>query len=288
MEVEKENDRQPVSTVADLDTIPKGFGVCGWLLILLSVLLIIITLPFSIWACIKTVKEYERAVIFRLGRILQGGVRGPGLFFILPCTDSIITVDMRIITFDIPLQEVLTKDSVTVSVEGVVYYRVNDVILAVGNIINADTATRQLAQTTLRNVLGTKNLSEILSDRDQIASVMERALDAASKSWGIKVARVEIKDVKLPPQLQKAMAAEAEATREARAKVIMAYGEMSASQALKEASSVIDDSPAALKLRYLQTLDTIAAKKNSTVILPIPIEMFPGFKRSTSEPSLFS
>ncbi|XP_053543651.1 erythrocyte band 7 integral membrane protein isoform X2 [Ictalurus punctatus] len=265
---ERKKNRQTVLESPDSD-----IGFCGWCLVLFSIILTILTLPVSIWMCIKIVKEYERAIIFRLGRILRGGAKGPGLFFILPCTDSFINVDMRTITFDIPPQEVLTKDSVTVSVDGVVYYRVQNATLAVANITNADAATRLLAQTTLRNVLGTKNLAEILSDREEIAHSMQSTLDDATDDWGIKVERVEIKDVKLPLQLQRAMAAEAEATREARAKVIAAEGEMNASRALKEASLVIAESPSALQLRYLQTLNTIAAEKNSTIIFPLPIDM---------------
>ncbi|XP_041098676.1 erythrocyte band 7 integral membrane protein isoform X1 [Polyodon spathula] len=257
----------------------NGIGFCGWILVLFSLLLSLLTFPLSIWMCIKIVKEYERAIIFRLGRILPGGAKGPGLFLILPCTDSFIKVDMRTITFDIPPQEVLTKDSVTVCVDGVVYYRVQNATLAVANITNADAATRLLAQTTLRNVLGTKNLSEILSDREEIAHNMQSTLDSAADDWGIKVERVEIKDVKLPLQLQRAMAAEAEASREARAKVIAAEGEMNASRALKEASMVISESPCALQLRYLQTLNTIAAEKNSTIIFPLPIDMLQSFMR---------
>ncbi|XP_049459480.1 erythrocyte band 7 integral membrane protein isoform X1 [Epinephelus fuscoguttatus] len=263
--------------VEALEEADSDIGACGWLLVACSILLMLLTLPLSIWCCIKIVKEYERAIIFRLGRILRGGAKGPGLFFILPCTDSFINVDMRTITFDIPPQEVLTKDSVTVSVDGVVYYRVQNATLAVANITNADAATRLLAQTTLRNVLGTKNLAEILSDREEIAHSMQSTLDDATDDWGIKVERVEIKDVKLPLQLQRAMAAEAEATREARAKVIAAEGEMNASRALKEASLVIAESPSALQLRYLQTLNTIAAEKNSTIIFPLPLEMMQGF-----------
>ncbi|XP_040097227.1 stomatin [Oryx dammah] len=255
------------------DSPSAGLGVCGWILVAISFLFTVITFPMSIWMCIKIIKEYERAIIFRLGRILQGGAKGPGLFFILPCTDSFIKVDMRTISFDIPPQEILTKDSVTISVDGVVYYRVQNATLAVANITNADSATRLLAQTTLRNVLGTKNLSQILSDREEIAHNMQCTLDDATDDWGIKVERVEIKDVKLPVQLQRAMAAEAEAAREARAKVIAAEGEMNASRALKEASMVITESPAALQLRYLQTLTTIAAEKNSTIIFPLPIDM---------------
>ncbi|TFK08465.1 Erythrocyte band 7 integral membrane protein [Platysternon megacephalum] len=253
-----------------------GLGVCGWLLVIFSFFFVLITFPISIWLCIKIIKEYERAIIFRLGRIGRGGAKGPGLFFILPCTDSFIKVDMRTISFDIPPQEILTKDSVTVNVDGVVYYKVQNATLAVANITNADSATRLLAQTTLRNVLGTKNLSQILSDREEIAHSMQVTLDEATDEWGIKVERVEIKDVKLPVQLQRAMAAEAEAAREARAKVIAAEGEMNASRALKEASIVISESPAALQLRYLQTLTTIAAEKNSTIVFPLPIDLLQG------------
>ncbi|XP_062411032.1 erythrocyte band 7 integral membrane protein [Sardina pilchardus] len=260
-----------------LEEADSNIGLCGWFLVLMSILLTLATFPLSIWMCIKIVKEYERAIIFRLGRILKGGAKGPGLFFVLPCTDTFIKVDMRTISFDIPPQEVLTKDSVTVSVDGVVYYRVQNATLAVANITNADAATRLLSQTTLRNVLGTKNLAEILSDREEIAHSMQATLDDATDDWGIKVQRVEIKDVKLPIQLQRAMAAEAEATREARAKVIAAEGEMNASRALKEASLVIAESPSGLQLRYLQTLNTIAAEKNSTIIFPLPIEMLQVF-----------
>ncbi|XP_047424933.1 erythrocyte band 7 integral membrane protein isoform X2 [Mugil cephalus] len=274
MKETKRRERQAALESDDADV-----GLCGCMLMAFSVLLILATLPISIWMCIKIVKEYERAIIFRLGRIVRGGAKGPGMFFILPCTDSFISVDMRTITFDIPPQEVLTKDSVTVSVDGVVYYRVQNATLAVANITNADAATRLLAQTTLRNVLGTKNLAEILSDREEIAHSMQSSLDDATDDWGIKVERVEIKDVKLPIQLQRAMAAEAEASREARAKVIAAEGEMNASRALKEASLVIAESPSALQLRYLQTLNTIAAEKNSTIIFPLPLEMMHGFMK---------
>ncbi|XP_029625346.1 erythrocyte band 7 integral membrane protein [Salmo trutta] len=270
----KRRERQAALESSDTDN-----GLCGWIIVVLSVLLMLATLPLSIWTCIKIVKEYERAIIFRLGRIVRGGAKGPGLFFILPCTDSFINVDMRTITFDIPPQEVLTKDSVTVSVDGVVYYRVQNATLAVANITNADAATRLLAQTTLRNVLGTKNLAEILSDRNEIAHSMQSTLDDATDDWGIKVERVEIKDVKLPQQLQRAMAAEAEASREARAKVIAAEGEVNASRALKEASLVIAESPSGLQLRYLQTLNTIAAEKNSTIIFPLPMDMMQAFMK---------
>ncbi|XP_005725664.1 erythrocyte band 7 integral membrane protein-like isoform X1 [Pundamilia nyererei] len=252
-------------------------GFCGRILVGLSLIFLLITLPISIWMCIVIVKEYQRAIIFRLGRLLSGGAKGPGLFFVLPCTDSFINVDMRTVTFNIPPQEVLTRDSVAVCVDGLVYYRVQNPTLAVANVSNADAATQLLAQTTLRNVLSNKNLAEILSDCEHIAHFMQVTLDNATDDWGIKVERVEIKDVKLPPQLLRAMASEAEATREARAKVIAAEGEMSASRALKEASLVIAESPSALQLRYLQTLNTIAEEKNSTIILALPLEILPKF-----------
>merc|ERR1711962_1549014 len=232
-----------------------------------------VTLPFSLFVCFKVVQEYERAVIFRLGRLLAGGSRGPGIFFVLTCIESYQKVDLRTITLGVPPQEVLTKDSVTVSVDAVVYYRVSNATVSVANVENAHHSTRLLAQTTLRNILGTKSLHEILSDRESTSSSMQAALDEATEPWGIKVERVEIKDVRLPVQLQRAMAAEAEAAREARAKVIAAEGEQKASRALKEASDIISESPAALQLRYLQTLTHISAEKNSTIIFPLPVDI---------------
>ncbi|KAJ8958479.1 hypothetical protein NQ318_002272 [Aromia moschata] len=248
-----------------------------------SVILLIITLPFSLFWCFKVVQEYERAVIFRLGRLRKGGARGPGIFFVLPCLDSYCKVDLRTVSFDVPPQEALTKDSVTVTVDAVVYYRIQDPLNAVVKVTNYRTSTgisnstRLLAMTTLRNILGTRNLAEILSDREAISHAMQASLDVATDPWGVKVERVEIKDVSLPQQLQRAMAAEAEASREARAKVIAAEGEMKASRALKEASDVINESPAALQLRYLQTLNNISAEKNSTIIFPVPIDLISYF-----------
>ncbi|CAG0897027.1 unnamed protein product [Darwinula stevensoni] len=220
------------------------------------------------------VQEYERAVIFRLGRLVSGG-----LFFILPCIDAYTKVDLRTVTFDIPPQEVLTKDSVTVSVDAVVYYRISNPTASVANVANAHHSTRLLAQTSLRNVLGTRNLQDVLGDRETISHSLQVGLDEATDPWGIKVERVEIKDVRLPVQLQRAMAAEAEASREARAKVIAAEGEQKASRALKEASDIIAESPAALQLRYLQTLQSISAEKNSTILFPLPIDVLSYFMR---------
>ncbi|XP_039601813.1 stomatin-like [Polypterus senegalus] len=262
------------------DTASNGVGCCGIILIFISFLFVFMTFPLSIWLCIKIVKEYERAVIFRLGRIGKGGAKGPGIFWILPCTDSFRHVDLRTVSFNIPPQEVLTRDSVTIMVDAVVYYRVFNPTVAITKVENADMATRMLAQTTLRNMLGTKNLSEILTDREEMADQMEHILYDASKEWGIKVERVELKDVKLPEALQRAMAAEAEASRDARAKVIAAEGEMNASRALKEAALVMADAPSSLQLRYLQTLTEIASERNSTIVFPIPIDFMSSFMKS--------
>jgi len=251
-----------------------GCGSCvGMLIWLISMLLICCTFPFSLFVTVKQVQEYQRAVIFRLGRVKRGGAVGPGLFFIVPCMDTIQVVDLRTVSFDVPPQEILTKDSVTVAVDAVVYYKINNPMSAVCNVTNAAQSTRLLASTTLRNTLGTKTLQEILADREDIAKHILGSLDSATDPWGIRVERVEVKDVRLPQQLQRAMAAEAEASRQARAKVIEAEGEQKASRALKEASDIISSSPAALQLRYLQTLSSISAEKNSTIVFPLPIEL---------------
>lgn len=255
----------------------QGSGFCGVLLIIISCIMVICTFPLSLCFTIKVVQEYERAVIFRLGRLMSGGARGPGIFFVLPCLDNYIKVDLRTVTFDVPPQEILTKDSVTVAVDAVVYYRTADPTMSVTNVEDAAKSTKLLAATTLRNVLGTKTLGEVLSDRDQICSSMQGSLDIATDPWGIKVERVEVKDVRLPVQLQRAMAAEAEAARDARAKVISAEGEQKASRALKEAADVLSESPSALQLRYLQTLSAISAEHNSTIIFPLPMELLKPF-----------
>jgi erythrocyte band 7 integral membrane protein len=224
------------------------------------------------------VQEYERAVIFRLGRLRSGRAKGPGIFFVLPCIDDYQKIDLRTVTFDVPPQEILSKDSVTVAVDGVVYCRIFDPIMSITNAEDAMRSTRLLAATTLRNILGCKTLAEMLSDRDHISQIMQETLDLATDPWGVKVERVEVKDVRLPVQLQRAMAAEAESAREARAKVIAAEGEQKASRALKEAADVISESPSALQLRYLQTLSQISAEKNSTIVFPLPIELLTAFQ----------
>jgi len=241
---------------------------------ILSIIIFICTLPFSLLFTLKIVQEYERAVIFRVGRLRSGGAKGPGLFFVLPCIDNYLKVDLRVLSFDVPPQEILTRDSVTVSVDAVTYFRIANPVASVCNVADAIRSTKLLAQTTLRNELGTKNLSEVLLERESISRNIQRVVDVATDPWGVKVERVELKDVRLPQQLQRAMAAEAEASREARAKVIAAEGEMNAARALKEASDVISESPQAIQLRYLQTLQTISAEKNSTIIFPLPIDLF--------------
>jgi len=242
-------------------------------LIVVSIIFLTLTIPIAIFFIVKQVKEYERAVIFRLGKVKKGGAVGPGLFFINPCIDDIVIVDLRTVTFDVPPQEILTKDAVTVSVDAVVYFKVFHPLKSVINVANASQSTRLLASTTLRNILGTRILQNILSDREEIANTILELLDEATDAWGIRVERVEVKDVRLPQQLQRAMAAEAESSRAARAKVIEAEGEQKASKALKEASDIISSSPAALQLRYLHTLTTIAAEKNSTIVFPLPMEL---------------
>jgi len=277
VKVEKSVDKAVKSSSSSRGGFIEGF------LWLLSVFLCCITGPFSLFYMFRQVKEYERAVIFRLGKIKKGGAVGPGLFTIIPCIDSIVKVDLRTVTFDVPSQEILTKDSVTVTVDAVVYYKVFNPLASVVNVANASHATRLLGSTTLRNMLGTKTLHDILADREDIAKTMLSTLDTATDSWGITVERVEIKDVRLPQQLQRAMAAEAEASRQAKAKVIEAQGEQQASKALKEASDTISASPAALQLRYLQTLSTIAAERNSTIVFPLPIELLGGLMNKPSK-----
>jgi len=259
------------------DVCEEGPGICSHLLTLISLLLILITLPFSLCCVVQVVQEYERTVIFRLGRLLSGGARGPGVFFIIPCVDVYEKIDLRVRNFNVPPQEILTKDSVTIYVNAIMYYRVKDPISAVTNVDDYSGSARLLAATTLRNVLGTMTLGDILCNREAIAKEMKSVLDEGTEPWGVKVERVEVKDVRVPEQLMRAMAAEAEAAREARAKVIAAEGEHKASRALRQAAEVIMDSPAALQLRYLQTLNSISAENNSTIIFPVPIDTLAEF-----------
>jgi regulator of protease activity HflC (stomatin/prohibitin superfamily) len=221
---------------------------------------------------LRMVKEYERAVVFRVGR-LRPEPKGPGLFFIFPLNiDRTVKIDLRVVTLDIPRQECITRDNVTVGVNAVAYFQVVDPSLAVVAVRNYYDATFQIAQTSLRSVIGQVELDELLSQRDQVNLHLQQIIDKETEPWGVKVRIVEIKDVELPPQMQRAMARQAEAEREKRAKIIHAEGEMLAAQQLQQAATTISQEPAALQLRYLQTLTEIAVEKNSTIIFPVPID----------------
>jgi regulator of protease activity HflC (stomatin/prohibitin superfamily) len=242
---------------------------------LLSVLVIpLIFLLLLVSAAIKVVQEYERGVIFRLGRLV--GAKGPGLFFIIPIVDRMVKVDLRVITLDIPSQDCITNDNVTVKVNAVAYYRVVDPERAVVAVEDFRRATWQIAQTSLRNVIGQSELDELLAHREKINEQLQSIIDEQTEPWGVKVSIVEVKDVELPQTMQRAMARQAEAEREKRAKIIHAEGEFQASQQLAAAASVIASQPASIQLRYLQTLTEIAVEKNSTIIFPVPIEFIRG------------
>ncbi|MBC7347128.1 MAG: slipin family protein [Clostridia bacterium] len=222
-------------------------------------------------ASIKVVQEYERGVIFRLGRFV--GVRGPGLFFLIPLVERMQKVDLRTITMDVPTQEAITQDNVTVKVNAVCYFRVVDPGNAVLKVVDHIYATSQLAQTTLRSVLGQSDLDELLAHREQINQRLQQIIDEGTEPWGVKVSLVEIRDVELPQSMQRAMAAQAEAERERRAKIIHAEGEFQAAEKLAEAARIISTQPASLQLRYLQTLTEIATDKANIVVFPVPLEL---------------
>jgi regulator of protease activity HflC (stomatin/prohibitin superfamily) len=225
-------------------------------------------------ASIRIVQEYERGVIFRLGRLI--GAKGPGLFFIIPFVDRMVKVDLRVVTLDIPAQECITNDNVTVKVNAVAYFRVVEPTDAIVQVEDFRRATWQIAQTSLRNVIGQSELDELLAHREKINEQLQHIIDEQTEPWGVKVSIVEIKDVELPPTMQRAMARQAEAEREKRAKIIHAEGELQASQTLADAAETIGRVPAAIQLRYLQTLTEIAVEKNSTIIFPVPIEFLRG------------
>jgi regulator of protease activity HflC (stomatin/prohibitin superfamily) len=224
---------------------------------------------------IRILREYERGVIFRLGRLI--GSKGPGLILLIPIVDRMVKVSLRMIVMDVPPQDVITKDNVSVKVNAVVYFRVMDPSKAITEVEDYMYATSQLAQTTLRSVLGESELDELLSGREKINSELQQLLDKHTDPWGIKVSNVEVKHVDLPSEMQRAMAQQAEAERERRAKVIKALGELQASEKLSEAAEIIGRFPAAIQLRYLQTLTDVAAENNSTTLFPIPIDFFKMF-----------
>ena len=224
---------------------------------------------------VKIVSEYERGVIFRLGRLV--GARGPGLFLIIPFIDRMVKVDLRVITMDVPSQEVITKDNVTVRVNAVVYFRVVDPEASVVKVLDHIRATSQISQTTLRNVLGQSELDELLSSREKLNQMLQKIIDEQTDPWGIKVSTVEIKEVELDQEMKRSMAAQAEAERERRAKIIHAEGELQASEKLAQAAHILGKEPAAIQLRFLSTLTEIASEKNSTILFPLPIEFLKAF-----------
>ena len=241
--------------------------------IIIIVLVLVIVLPNAI----KILREYERGVIFRFGRLV--GAKGPGLFIIIPFVDRMIKVDLRVITMDVPHQEVITKDNVTVRVNAVIYFRVIDPESAVVKVLDFIRATSQISQTTLRNVLGQSELDELLTQRERLNQMLQKIIDEHTDPWGVKVTTVEIKEVELAEQMKRMMAAQAEAERERRAKIIHAEGELQASEKLAQAGEIISRNPTTLQLRYLSTLTEIASERNSTIIFPLPINIFEAFMR---------
>jgi regulator of protease activity HflC (stomatin/prohibitin superfamily) len=230
---------------------------------------------FILFNAIRVLREYERAVIFRLGRLIKA--KGPGLILLIPIVDRMVKVSLRVYVMDVPPQDVITKDNVSIKVNAVVYFRVMDPSKAVTEVEDYMYATSQLAQTTLRSVLGQAELDELLASRDKINSTLQQIIDKQTDPWGIKVSNVEVKHVDLPDEMQRAMAQQAEAERERRAKVIKALGELQASEKLSQAAEVLSKFPMALQLRYLQTLTEVAAENNSTTLFPVPIDLFAPF-----------
>jgi len=242
-----------------------------WIVYVIIGFVVLVLLPMAI----KIVPEYERGVIFRLGRLV--GAKGPGLFLIIPFVDRMVKVDLRVITMDVPSQEVITKDNVTVRVNAVVFLRVVDPESSVVKVLDHIRATSQISQTTLRNVLGQSELDELLSQREKLNETLQRIIDEQTDPWGIKVSAVEIKEVELDETMKRSMAAQAEAERDRRAKIIHAEGELQASEKLAQAGAVIAKEPVTLQLRYLQTLTEIASERNSTLIFPLPIDLISMF-----------
>jgi regulator of protease activity HflC (stomatin/prohibitin superfamily) len=241
----------------------------------LSLLVVLILAALFLSASVKVAREYERGVVFRLGRLL--GLKGPGLFILIPGIDKAVKVDLRTVTLNVPPQEVITRDNVTVKVNAVAYFRVVEADKAIVQVENFLVATSQIAQTTLRSVLGQVDLDQLLSERDQINERLQVIIDQQTEPWGVLVSLVEVKDVELPQAMQRAIGRQAEAERERRAKVIAADGEFEASAKLSEAARVISSEPTALQLRYLQTMNEIASERSSMIILPIPIDLFEPF-----------
>jgi regulator of protease activity HflC (stomatin/prohibitin superfamily) len=241
--------------------------------VFIAIAAIVVILLFLVSASIRVAREYERGVIFRLGR-LHSPPKGPGLFFLIPIVDKMVRVDLRTVTLNIPPQEVITKDNVPVRVNAVAYFRIIEPENAIVQVENFMVATSQISQTTLRSVLGQHVLDELLSERDKINAILQEIIDEATSPWGIKVSIVEVKDVEIPSGMQRAMARQAEAERERRAKVIAAEGEFQASEKLKDAAGVLSQNPISVQLRFLQTMLEISSERSSTIILPVPLDLF--------------
>src|ERR671936_2506399 len=244
--------------------------------LIIALVVVLLLLVLYVISAIRVVREYERGIIFRLGRLLPDP-KGPGLFFLIPIVDRMVKVDLRTVTLNVPPQEVITKDNVPVRVNAVAYFRIVAPKNAIVQIENFMVATSQIAQTTLRSVLGQHQLDELLSERDKINSILQEIIDEATGPWGIKVSIVEVKDVEIPGGMQRAMARQAEAERERRAKIINAEGEFQAAERLKDASVVIEDHPVALQLRYLQTLLELGSSQARTFVFPAPIDLLTAF-----------
>jgi regulator of protease activity HflC (stomatin/prohibitin superfamily) len=247
-------------------------------------LVVLFLLVLFLISAIKVAREYERGIVFRLGRLLPQP-KGPGLFILIPVVDRMVKVDLRTITLNIPPQEVITKDNVPVRVNAVAYFRIVEPKNAIVQVENFMVATSQIAQTTLRSVLGQHLLDELLSERDKINSILQEIIDESTSPWGIKVSIVEVKDVEIPSGMQRAMARQAEAERERRAKVIAAEGEFQASERLKDAALVIEDHPIALQLRYLQTLLELGSSASTTIVFPAPLDLLKPFLERTNSGS---
>ncbi len=244
---------------------------------------VIFMVVYILSSAIRVLKEYERGVVFRLGRIIP--VRGPGLVLIWPIIDKLVKVSLRTVTMDVPPQDVITRDNITVKVNAVVYFRPLDPVKAITEVEDFYYATSQIAQTTLRSILGQSQLDDLLSKRDELNAELQKVIDFQTEPWGIKVSTVEVKNVDLSVEMQRAIAKQAEAERERRAKIIHAEGEFQASQKLADAAAIITGHPIALQLRYLQTLTEIAVEKNSTIIFPVPVDLLKTFMENTSTTS---
>ena len=249
----------------------------------LSIILVVILVLLFLQASIKIINEYQRAVVLRLGKF--HAVKGPGLIILIPIIDTMRKIDLRTVTLDVPPQEVITRDNVSIRVSAVVYFRVLDPEKAFLQVEDYYYATSQLAQTTLRSICGQAELDEILSEREKLNLKIQEILDADTEPWGVKVSKVEIKEIDLPEEMKRAMAKQAEAERERRAKIISADGEYQAAKTLLEAAQIMSTNPITLQLRYLQTLTEIAAEKNSTILFPLPIEIFKAFENPKKEGS---